>query len=112
MEDHWTPAHSAVEHEDAEALARLLAAGTDPDEVQNNMTLLTHALDAEGDGALQSGRPLTVHTTAILLAFGANPRLPDPDGRTPLYMAELYNHAPAVELLRRHARRRLFRRWL
>lgn len=32
------------------------------------MTLLTHAIDAEGDGPLQSGEPLTVHMTAVLLA--------------------------------------------
>ena len=67
---YWTPAHQAVEQEDAEALARLLAAGSDPDEVFGNMTLLTHAIDAEGDGSLQSGQPLTVHSTAVLLAFG------------------------------------------
>jgi hypothetical protein len=68
--DYWTPAHHAVEHEDTETLARLLADGTDPDEVFSNMTLLTHAIDVEGDGSLQSGQPLTVHTTAVLLAFG------------------------------------------
>lgn len=37
------------------------------------MTLLTHAIDIEGDGFLQSGQPLTVHSTAVLLAFGADP---------------------------------------
>ncbi|MFF7079212.1 hypothetical protein [Streptomyces lavendulae] len=46
------------------------------------MTLLTHAIDAEGDGALQTGDPLTVHTTAVLLAFGADPELAGPDGDT------------------------------
>ncbi|MET9377560.1 hypothetical protein ABZX98_26090 [Streptomyces sp. NPDC002992] len=62
-----------MEHEDAGALTRLLASGSDPDEVLSNMTLLTHAIDAEGEGALQSGQPLTVHTTAVLPAFGADP---------------------------------------
>lgn len=80
---YWTPAHHAVEHDDAEALARLLANGADPDEVFSNMTLLTHAIDAEGDGSLQTGEPLTVHITAVLLAFGADPELADPDGHTP-----------------------------
>jgi hypothetical protein len=72
VSDYWTPAHHAVEHEDVETLARLLAGGSDPDEVFSNMTLLTHAIDVEGDGSLQSGQALTVHTTAVLLAFGAD----------------------------------------
>ncbi len=96
------PAHHAVEHEDAETLARLLADGSDPDEIFGNMTLLTHAIDAEGDGSLQSGQPLTVHTTAVLLAFGADPELADPDGRSPMDMAERYGHDLAVKLLRAH----------
>ncbi|WP_425581068.1 hypothetical protein [Streptomyces avermitilis] len=37
MSDYWTPAHQAVEQEDAEALAQLLAAGFDPDEAFSNM---------------------------------------------------------------------------
>lgn len=102
VSDYWTPAHHAVEHDDAESLARLLADGTDPDEVFSSMTLLTHAIDAEGDGSLQSGQPLTVHTTAVLLAFGADPELADPDGRTPMDMAKHYGHDLAVKLLRAH----------
>ncbi|MGW1715292.1 ankyrin repeat domain-containing protein [Streptomyces sp. NPDC002156] len=102
MSDYWTPAHHAVEHEDAETLARLLAGGSDPDEVFGNMTLLTHAIDVEGDSSLQSGKPLTVHTTAVLLAFGADPELADPDGHTPMYMAERYGHGLAAKLLRAH----------
>ncbi|MEU1232011.1 ankyrin repeat domain-containing protein [Streptomyces sp. NPDC005828] len=107
MSDFWTPAHHAVEHEDAEALARLLAGGSDPDEVFSNMTLLTHAIDTEGDGALQTGQPLTVHTTAVLLAFGADPELADPDGRTPLDMATFYVHDLAAQLLRTHISKRV-----
>ncbi|MFE4696868.1 ankyrin repeat domain-containing protein [Streptomyces sp. NPDC056738] len=102
MNDYWTPAHFAVEHEDAETLARLLAAGSDPDEVQGTSTLLTHAIDVEGDSSLQSGHPLTVHTTAVLLAFGADPQLADPDGHTPMDVAEQYDHTLAIALLRRH----------
>lgn len=109
MENYWTPAHQAVELEDAETLARLLAGGGDPDEVFSNMTLLTHAMDAEGDGAVQSGKPLTVHTTAVLLAFGADPELPDPDGRTPMEMAVNYDHHLAVTLLQTHISRRACR---
>ncbi|MFF3565308.1 hypothetical protein ACFYXS_35220 [Streptomyces sp. NPDC002574] len=83
-EDTSTPAHQAVGAEDAEILARLLGAGADPDEIDEGMTLLTRAIDVEGDSALQSGQPLTVHTTAVLLAFGADPELEDPAGHTPL----------------------------
>ncbi|MFF3634076.1 hypothetical protein [Streptomyces sp. NPDC002250] len=99
MDDIWTPAHLAVKHEDAQTLARLLADGADPDKVLGAQTLLTHALDVEGDSALQSGQPLTVHTTAILLAFGADPRLRDPAGNTPMDVAEEYDHQPAIKLL-------------
>jgi ankyrin repeat protein len=102
VNDYWTPAHHAVEHEDAETLARLLAGGSDPDEICSNRTLLTHAIDVEGDGSLQSGEALTVHTTAVLLALGADPQLADPDGRTPMDMADHYGHDLAVKLLQAH----------
>ncbi|MFE9989799.1 ankyrin repeat domain-containing protein [Streptomyces sp. NPDC005381] len=79
MSAFWTPAHHADEHDDAEALARLLADGADPDEVFSNMTLLTHAIDAE---------------------------LADPDGRTPADIAARYGHDLALNLLRAHINRR------
>ncbi|MFF7738782.1 hypothetical protein [Streptomyces sp. NPDC007984] len=82
----WPPTLFAAEHQDAELLARLLDAGADPDE-GNGGTPLTHALDAEGDGALQSGAPLTVATTAVLLAYGADP------------------NALAIRMLHRHLQR-------
>lgn len=106
MDAYWTPAHEAVENGDAEALARLLAEGDDPDEVFGALTLLTHAIDAEGDAALQTGRPLSVHTTAVLLAFGADPELADPAGHTPLAAATTYGHDPALQLLQAHIARR------
>ncbi|MFD4938198.1 hypothetical protein [Streptomyces virginiae] len=54
------------------------------------MTSLTHSIDTEGDGALQTGEPLTVHTTAVLPAFGADPELADPGGNTPMELARVY----------------------
>jgi hypothetical protein len=54
VDAYWTPAHQTVEHEDAETLARQLADGADPNKVFGNMTLLTHAIDAEGDGACRA----------------------------------------------------------
>ncbi|MBF6168640.1 ankyrin repeat domain-containing protein [Streptomyces gardneri] len=104
---YWTPAHHAIEHFDVARLARLLAEGSDPDEVFVDMTLLTHAIDAEGDGAAQNGEPLSVHLTAVLLAFGADPTLPDPAGRTPMDMAAVYRHDLAIKLLQSHINRQL-----
>ncbi|GGQ20713.1 ankyrin repeat domain-containing protein [Streptomyces roseolilacinus] len=101
-EGYWTAAHAAVENEDAELLARLLSQGADPNETCQGMTLLTHAIDAEGDGAVQSGHPLTVHTTAVLLAFGADPKLVDPAGRTPTEVARRHGHTMAEGLLQAH----------
>ncbi|WP_282779370.1 hypothetical protein [Nocardia sp. CC201C] len=99
---YWTPAHHAVELFDVVGLARLLAEGADPDEAFVDMTLLTHAIDAEGDAAAQTGEPLSVHLTAVLPAFGADPALPDPTGRTPMDMAAFYRHDLAIKLLERH----------
>ena len=78
-------------------MARLLADGSDPDEVFGNMTLLMHAIDVECDGSLQSGQPMTVHTTAVLVAFGADPELADPDGRTPMETAQTLWPRPGSE---------------
>ncbi|MEV0091636.1 ankyrin repeat domain-containing protein [Streptomyces sp. NPDC050738] len=102
-EDEWSPVRQAVELQDVELLARLLDDGADPNEIYRGMTLLLHAIDVEGDSALQSGGPLTVATTAVLLAYGADPRLSGaPGGQTPLALAERYHHDLALRLLRRH----------
>jgi hypothetical protein len=54
--------NAVVETRIAETLAQLLPRGVDANEVCDNMTLLTHAIDAEGrDGTLQSGEPLTAY---------------------------------------------------
>ncbi|MFD8421015.1 ankyrin repeat domain-containing protein [Streptomyces sp. NPDC059466] len=97
----WTPVHRAVEVGDYEALTVLLDAGADPDEMCFGLTLLTHAIDVEGDSHLQSGHPLNTAATAILLAYGADPRLPTEDGRPPLQVAQDYDHVLAERLLQR-----------
>ncbi|MFB7977625.1 ankyrin repeat domain-containing protein [Streptomyces vinaceus] len=102
LESPWTPAHQAVESGDHAELTRLLDAGADPEEVCCGMTLLLHAIDVEGDGALQSGGPLDSALTAILLAYGADPTA-TLDGETPRELAISYNHDMAVSLLDRHA---------
>ncbi|GGQ45573.1 hypothetical protein GCM10010279_64100 [Streptomyces mutabilis] len=64
-------------------------------------TLLTHAIDLEGQGHVQANYPLNTASTAILLAYGADPRLPGIDGETPLQIAEYYHHEPIKRLLQR-----------
>ncbi|MET9452906.1 ankyrin repeat domain-containing protein [Streptomyces cinerochromogenes] len=100
-ESQWTPAHKAVETSDYEALTVLLASGTDPNERCFGHTLLTHALDVEGDSHLQTGYPWNTAATAVLLAYGADPQLPADDGQTPLQLAEYYGHVMAQALLMR-----------
>ncbi|MCF2125569.1 ankyrin repeat domain-containing protein [Strepomyces sp. STD 3.1] len=102
--DTWTPLHKAIEASQYEQIAILLGSGEDPNEVCFGHTALTHAIDLEGDGHLQSGYPLNTAATAILLAYGADPALPAADGETPLQMAERYEHGPARDLLRRFLR--------
>ncbi|WP_329531886.1 ankyrin repeat domain-containing protein [Streptomyces sp. NBC_01450] len=99
--DEWTPVHKEVESSDYEALAMFLDAGVDPNEMCFGHTLLTHAIDVEGDGHLQSGYPLNTAATAILLAYGADPELPAADGETPMQIAKHYRHEPAQRLLQR-----------
>lgn len=81
--ERWTPVHTAVEMSEYEVLTALLDAGADPNELCFGHTLLTHSIDVEGDGHLQSGHLLNTAATAILLAYGADPRLPAADGETP-----------------------------
>ncbi|MDI6105598.1 ankyrin repeat domain-containing protein [Actinoplanes sp. NEAU-A12] len=95
-----TPAHHAVEMEDLPRLRELLDAGADVDDPNaQGMTLLHHAVDVEGDGALQGNRPAHVDVTAFLLLRGANPEAKDDGGATPLDLAREYGHWLAVELL-------------
>ncbi|MEU1517676.1 ankyrin repeat domain-containing protein [Streptomyces sp. NPDC005811] len=100
-DSNWTPAHKAVEASDYEALTVHLSSGTDPNERCFGHTLLTHALDVEGDGHLQTGYPWNTAATAILLAYGADPQLPADNGETPMQIAEHYGHLMGQTLLKR-----------
>lgn len=73
MVQDMSPAHQAVELEKLEELNRLLDQGVDINEEHCGLTLLHHAIDVEIDGHTQSGEPLHVDTTALLLARGADP---------------------------------------
>ncbi|MEU6710158.1 ankyrin repeat domain-containing protein [Nonomuraea sp. NPDC046802] len=101
-----TQAHQAVEHGDLEELTRLLDAGADPNEVWSDMTLLLHAIDMEADGAAQTRQPLNAACTAVLLAYGADPERPGPNGDVPQLFAFRYRHGLAVRLLEAHIARR------
>jgi hypothetical protein len=98
--DEMSPAHIAVENENLPALRECLNGGVDINEEYNGLTLLHHAIDAEGDGHGQTGEPLHVDTTAYLLARGADPfRLStDDQPSTAYYLARQYGHWLAIEL--------------
>ncbi|WP_312846011.1 hypothetical protein [Streptomyces sp. WAC05374] len=64
------------------------------------MTLLMHAIDLEGDSALQSRQPVDSALTAILLAYGADPTI-TLDGETAYDIAHRYNRSMAIRLLHR-----------
>ncbi|MFD9574918.1 hypothetical protein ACWCY1_35525 [Streptomyces goshikiensis] len=67
------------------------------------MTLLEHAIDLEGDSALQSGTPIDSRLTVILLAYGADP-IPQPPGRmSAVDLADFYGHDIAYRLIDRIA---------
>lgn len=99
-------AHDAVEMEDLVLLRSLLDAGVDVEATDLGMTLLQHAVDVEVDGHVQTGGPLHVDTTALLLARGADPLAPGPAGMgSALALARKSGHWLAVELFTSHLRR-------
>ncbi|MET7616356.1 ankyrin repeat domain-containing protein [Streptomyces sp. NPDC005408] len=98
-DEQWSEARFAVENEDLERLRELLDAGADVNETYMGMPLLHHAIDTEADGALQSGQPLHVDTTAYLLSSGADPRLKDGKGRDARSFAEGCGHWLALKLI-------------
>ncbi|MFI9113271.1 ankyrin repeat domain-containing protein [Streptomyces venezuelae] len=104
IENPWTPAHQAVESSEHATLTRLLDEGADVNEVCCGMTLLMHAIELEGDSALQSGQPIDSALTAILLAYGADTAA-EIDGRTAHEFARLYDHGMAIRLLERFSNR-------
>lgn len=96
----WTEAHNAVELGNLVRLRALLDAGNDvEDDDGNGWTLLRHAVDVEVDGHTQTGQPLHVDVTALLLARGADP-LRSCNGITVVMEAEQRGHWLATELMR------------
>ncbi|QCD60316.1 ankyrin repeat domain-containing protein [Streptomyces hawaiiensis] len=74
MNSDLSPTHSAVELGNLVELHRLLLAGADVHEEHDGLTLLHAAVDAEIDSHTQTGKPLHVDATALLLAHGADPQ--------------------------------------
>lgn len=96
----WSSAHNAVELEDLPRLRDLLDAGHDAeDDDGDGWTLLRHVIDVEIDDHDQTGNPLHVDVTALLLARGANP-FRALNGISTLVEAELRGHWLAAELMR------------
>lgn len=98
----WSLAHQAVENEDVAELLALLSAGGDVNEVEpySGFSLLHHAIDVERDAAAQTGEPLSVEMTRLLVEHGADLGLRDRDGRSPLQLAVSVGHLPAAEIIR------------
>lgn len=69
-----SPAHQAVEASDIKGLVEALRSGADVNEEFGGLPLLHHAIDVEIDSHVQTGEPLHVDMTAIVLAAGADPR--------------------------------------
>ena len=93
-------AHSAVEHGRVGELRRLLDAGWDVnDPASDGETLLHHAIDIEVDGATQTGAPLEVELTTLLVSRGAD-LSHRWHSQTPLEAATDRGHDLAVEVIR------------
>lgn len=73
--------HQAIESGDLRTLLDSLQTGADINEEFNGLTPLHHAIDVEIDSHNQSGKTLHVDATAILLAFGADPRRRSSEGK-------------------------------
>jgi hypothetical protein len=102
-----SPAWVALEQDDLGELRRLLDAGWDVHEEFNGFTLLHAAVDGEIDGHVQTGEPLHVDATALLLSKGADPMRPSHGGSgvSAHHMAFVTGHWMAFELFE------AWRRW-
>lgn len=98
----------AIELENVEELRVALDQGFDVTAERNGMTLLHYALNAEIDSHTQTGEPLHVDATALLLARGADPKW-RPNGGAGMsaeHMALVDQHWLALELFRAFDRER------
>jgi hypothetical protein len=101
IENLWTPAHQAIEDGDLEALAWHLDSGANPNEECCGLTLLEHAVDYEADVAAQGGGRMGIGLLAVLLAYGASPKIHGRNVGGPLQIAIDYRHEMARRLIQR-----------
>jgi ankyrin repeat protein len=98
--EHLPAIHCAVEGQHEKIVDLLAQRGADVNlPTENGFTPLHLAVDIEGDSAWQRGITPSGELTALLLQLGANPGVMDAQGRTPLSIAEQYQHARAIQLL-------------
>ncbi|MFE7615719.1 ankyrin repeat domain-containing protein [Streptomyces sp. NPDC057496] len=95
-----TPERIALEQDDLEGLRSLLDSGVDVHQEWNGFTLLHSAVDGEIDGHIQTGEPLHVDATALLLSKGADPMRPSHGGKGPSahHLAFVSGHWLAFDL--------------
>jgi hypothetical protein len=95
----WTALHAAVENDHLDIVRELVAAGANLEALDTSgWTPLCLAVDAEIDGSHQTGKPLSLEITTLLLEAGANPV---GDAKTsPLGIAQDYECDEAVRLLK------------
>lgn len=91
-------AFEAVEVGDLVALRSVLDAGADVNGIRDGLSLLQHALDIEVDTHVQTGRPLHVDATALLIARGADPFLVPAGGISAEHFAFESGHWLAMEI--------------
>ncbi len=93
-------AFEAIEVGDLTALRAALDAGVDVNLVRDGLTLLHAAIDVEADNHAQTGEPLHVDATALLIARGADPSLVPPGGISAEHFALHTGHWLAQELFK------------
>src|ERR1700730_6563741 len=73
-EGRWPPLNAAIENLQLDAARLLITAGADVHRTWGNgFTPLIHAIDAENDAAVQSGKEMSADLVELLLAAGAIP---------------------------------------
>lgn len=105
--DDMSPARLALEQDNLEKLREILDNGGDVHQEFNGFTLLHSSVDGEIDAHIQTGEPLHVDATALLLSKGADPERPSHGGKgvSARHMAFVSSHWLATDLFEAWLRR-------
>jgi len=97
---HWTPLHAAIETGSSAMVEAVLKLGANPNCAGGTGLPLSHAIDLEIDTATQDSLPSVpdMHIIEVLLRYGADPRVFDESGESPLGFAAARNHDRALRL--------------